>query len=206
MKLTGFDEQEVAQNREKFLRKFSSTPEASVLVQINYDSDNFCRYAVVNEASAGEGIVWSGRTADALATKQKGLALFLPLADCGGVVLFDPKNQALMLSHLGRHSLEQNGALESVEFMQQQFGSNPNDLIVAISPVAARETYPLYAFENRGIDEVIINQLTMAGVNTERITPPSSYTTSDPNFYSHSEFLAGRQKDDGRFAMVAMLT
>ena len=206
MKLTGFDEQVITQNRERFLRKFDSTPEESVLVQINYESDVFCRYAVVNEASAGEGVVRSGRIADALATKQKGLVLFLPLADCGGVVLYDPKNQALMLSHLGRHSLEQNGAQKSVEFMQRQFGSNPNDLIVAISPVAAREAYPLYAFENRGIDEVIIDQLTMAGVNTERITSPSSYTTSDPNFYSHSEFLAGRQASDGRFAMVAMLT
>ncbi len=206
MKLTGFDEQEVAQNREKFLRKFGTTPKKSALVQINYESDDFCRYVVADETSAGEGIIKPGYIADALATQQKGLALFLPLADCGGVVLFDPKNQALMLSHLGRHSLEQNGALESVEFMQQQFGSNPNDLIVAISPVAARETYPLYAFENSGIDEVIIDQLTMAGVDTERITPPHSYTTFDPNFYSHSEFLAGRQKDDGRFAMVAMLT
>ena len=206
MKLTGFDEQEVAQNREKFLRKFGTTPKKSVLVQINYESDDFCRYAVVNETAVGEGVVRSGRIADALATKQKGLALLLPLAECGGVVLFDPKNQALMLSHLGRHSLEQNGAQKSVEFMQQQFGSNPHDLLVAISPVAARETYPLYAFENRGIDEVIINQLTAAGVKVKSITPPHSYTTSDPNFYSHSEFLVGRQAGDGRFAMVAMLT
>lgn len=206
MKKCGNSDVAVENNRRVFLARYGVVPEQAVLVGVSYEADDFCRYRVIDEKSRGEGMVRDGHVADALATQAKNVALFLPLADCGGVTIFDPKNQALMLSHLGRHSLEQNGGQKSVEFMQKQFGSNPAELIIDISPVAAREQYPLYAFANRGIGEIIIEQLITAGVELQHITQPFCYTTSDKRYFSHSNFLAGKQAVDGRFAVVAMMT
>lgn len=192
-------------NRRNFLAKNNMAPENTVLVQLDYNSEDFCRYDVANVDAAGEGMVRKGRIADGLATQAKDLALFLPLADCVGVVLYDPEHEALMLTHLGRHNLEQHGGQKSVEFMTEQFGTDPVKLEVWLSPSAGAESYPLYAFDNKSIQAVTVEQLETADVRNEHIESSSIDTTRDENYFSHSEFLKGNRESDGRFAVAAML-
>lgn len=206
MKRTGNDARIIEQNRVLFLAKHHTSPDKSVLVQLDYDSDDFCRYEVVDENAAGEGMTRSGRVADGLATQAKNLGLFLPLADCNGVVLHDPVHQAIMLTHLGRHNLEQYGGVKSVEFMIKQFGSNPAKLHVHFSPCAGKKQYPLHSFGDSGIAEISKQQLCSVGVLSANIIDPDIDTTIDANYFSHSEFLRGNRSNDGRFAVLAMLT
>ena len=205
MKRNGGDVDQIDNNRRKFLVRHETTLEDTTLVQLDYNSDDFCRYNVVDELAKGEGMTRDGRIADGLATKTPGVTLFLPLADCIGVVLYDPEHEALMVTHLGRHNLQQHGGEKSVEFMKEQFGTDPAKLEIWFSPSAGGENYPLFAFENKSLAEVASEQLLRAGVVKDHIELSSIDTTKDTEYFSHSEFLKGNRPIDGRFTMAATL-
>lgn len=206
MKRSGDDAAAVDASRRRFLLEHGTSLEQSVLVQLDYDSDDFCRYSLVDASAAGEGMLRPGRIADGLATRTSGLVLFLPLADCIGAVLYDPEHWALMLTHLGRHNLEQDGARRSVEFMVKAFGTNPRRLEIHFSPSAGKQNYPFFAFGNKSLAEVAVEQLRVAGVPRQTIQLSSVDTTTDQNYFSHSEFLKGNRVSDGRFAVMAKLS
>jgi copper oxidase (laccase) domain-containing protein len=195
-------------NREDFLSQLEIDPLQSTLVQVTYvDNTDFARYRIVSDENLGEGMLEPGSQlhADALVTVRPGHALFLPLADCTGAVLFDPENEVLMVSHLGRHSVEVEGAARSVKFLIDEFGSDPAEILVWLSPAVGPETYPLHAMENRGLHDVIIDQLIFAGVAAGHIEASSVDTADSDNYFSHSEFAAGNRSEDGRFAVAAMM-
>ena len=110
-----------------------------------------------------------------------------------------------MLSHLGSHNLEQFGGTKSIEFLVENFQSNPKDITVWLSPAAGKDNYPLFAFADRSMHEVATEQLLKAGVNLEHITRSLVDTTKDINYFSHSEFLKGNRDSDGRFAVVTVM-
>ncbi|MEO5949890.1 MAG: polyphenol oxidase family protein [Candidatus Saccharimonadales bacterium] len=201
-----FHPEEIGANREKFLKKNDMTLEQMILVPLTYTGDNYRRYFTVGKDEAGEGITKpSTKEADGLLTTEAGLSLFLPLADCIGTVLYDAKNGAVMLTHLGRHNLEQEGGRTSVEYMVQQCGSDLRDITAWLSPAAGGVNYPLFGFDNRSMHDVAIEQLLSAGVLRENITASPIDTTTDPKYFSHSQFLKGEKDSDGRFAVVAVL-
>jgi len=202
------DEREVTNNRRFFLDSVSIDPLQTALVQVTFDTTDFTRYRIVDEDQLGEGILSPLviHSADALVATRPGQALFLPLADCAGAVLYDTKNHVLMVSHLGRQSVEINGAEKSIEFLCSEFDSNPKDIQVWLSPMVGPESYPLHAFSDRGLRDVIIEQLISAGVTAENIEFSSVDTAESDNYFSHSEFLAGEQSEDGRFALIAVMT
>lgn len=183
-------------------------PLMATLVQVTYqDTTNFIRYSIVDDEHVGEGMLEpaSQFDADALVVTRPNQALFLPLADCIGAIIFDPKQEILMVSHLGRHSIEQKGGQKSIEYLVEHFDSDPNYIQVWLSPAAGRENYPLHTLGNRGLHDVALEQLLRAGVNIENIEVSHVDTTENPDYYSHSEFLKGERPDDGRFAIVAMM-
>lgn len=193
-------------NRTRFLAEHSIRPSDAVLVHLVYEGDDYCRYDEVSANDRGEGMTRpTSRTNDALFTRVPGVALFLPLADCVGVVLFDEKQQILGVSHMGRHNLEQFGARRSIEYMQKQFNSKPADITAYLSPAAGRSNYPLYVFENRSLHDVTCEQLIEAGILPRHIKTAEEDTTKHPEYFSHSEFLKGKQLTDGRHALVAQL-
>lgn len=202
------DDDAVRANREEFLRQLGVDPLETTLVQITYtDATDFARYYIVDEESQGEGILEQGARlhADALVVTRPDHALFLLIADCVGTVIYDPRNKILMVSHIGRHSAEIEGARRSVAYLQDEFGSEPADLLVWLSPAVGPETYPLHAMDNRGLHEVIIDQLLSTGVTSDHIEASTVDTADSDNYYSHSEFVAGNRSEDGRFAIVAMM-
>lgn len=200
------DPQAILANRQRFLASNGIAIDQTVLVPLTYGGDNYRRYFVVDEHHKGKGIITSATMeADGLVTQAKGVALFLPLADCIGAVLYDPITESLMVTHLGRHNLEQHGGAASVEYMAEQYGSNPSDITAWLSPAAGGDNYPLFAFANRSMHDVAIEQLEQAGIKSENIMASSIDTTTDENYFSHSQFLKGERETDGRFAIVAMM-
>ena len=199
------DEQRRA-NRQEFLAKNGITLEQSVLVHLAYEGDDYRRYYEVTSEQAGDGMtIPSSITSDALFTRSKYLALFLPIADCIGAVLHDPYNEVLGVAHLGRHNLEQSGGGSIVGFMKTEFGTDPANVSVWLSPAAGRKRYPLYDFSNRSLHEVALEQLLGAGIDSRNIIVDNRDTTTDASLFSHSQFLKGNRSSDGRQAVVAMM-
>jgi len=195
------------QSRTDFLNKNGIQPEATTLVRLKYEGDDYCRYATIDDTFKGDGIVRESTVVnDALVVTRPQHALFLPLADCIGAVLHDPVKNILMVSHLGRHNLEQYGGTRSVEFLQEHHGVNPQDVTIWLSPAAGKSSYPLFEFNNRSLHEVAMEQFIRAGIRAENIDISPIDSSQDANYYSHSQFLKGRRDNDGRFAVVAFMT
>lgn len=209
MKKTGLSsaqQTEADANRQKFFGQIGIVPSQAVLVNLSYEKTDFTVYSTVNETNKGQGITGLGvRVTDGLATNSKNLALFLPIADCVGAILFDPLKQALMVSHLGRHSTEQRGASKSVQYMEKQFGSQPKNILAWLSPAPGSDSYPLFAFKNKSLKQVNQEHLLEAGLTPDHIQICQPDTSNDKNYFSHSEFLKGNRQTDGRYAIVAML-
>jgi copper oxidase (laccase) domain-containing protein len=154
----------------------------------------------------GDGITKESTVdADAVVVTQPNHGILLPLADCIGTVIYDSKQGIMMVSHLGRHNLEQDGGKRCIDYLIDEFGCVPQDLLVFMSPSAGKKNYPLYAFDNRGMNDVAIEQLQSAGVISDKITHSLVDTTTHPDFYSHSNYLRHKQAIDGRFAILAYL-
>ena len=194
------------ENRRNYLAIQGIRRDETILVHLQYEGDNYCRYHVVTRDSAGDGIVRPpSLISDALFTQEKNLALLLPIADCIGAVVFDEANHVLGLAHLGRHNLLQNGGAKIIHYMEEQFGTHPESLQIWLSPAAGKENYPLYDFDNQGMHDVAYAQLLAAAVPARNIIRDERDTTMDSKLFSHSEFLKGNRQTDGRQAVVAMM-
>lgn len=198
---------DVDSNRQKFLSRLGISTDQTVLVRINYDRDDYTRYAVVSSADKGNGILPDRNIDinDALMTTEPNVALFLPLADCVGAVLYEPNKKVLMVSHLGRHNLEQDGAYKSVQYMSEKAAVKPADIKVWLSPSAGKENYPLHAMDNQSQQQVVLEQLKKAGVADQNIDTSNIDTTTNDNYFSHSQYLKDNAKPNGRYAIVAMM-
>jgi copper oxidase (laccase) domain-containing protein len=207
MKSLNGDQAAARHNRVAFLEKNGIDPAETTLHTLSYGGENYCRYVTLNDKSKGDGILRDSTIdADAVVVTQPNHAILLPLADCIAAVIHDPTKNILMMSHLGRHNLERFGGTKCIEYLVANYSVNPADLTVWLSPAAGKENYPLYAFENRSLHDVATEQLIVAGVVKENITASPIDSSTDQNYFSHSQFLKGNQDTDGRFAVVAVLS
>lgn len=193
-------------NRPSFLLANDIIPEETTRIILDYTGDNFCKYFDVTDKYRGKGILDADMIpADGLIVRDPNHALFLTLADCVGAVIFDADKKILMLSHLGRHSIEQNGGYESIKFLVDNYSCDPSKLEIWLTPAPDKDVYPLFLFNNRSIKEVLFEQFVSAGIDIKNINDDPTDTTKDLNYYSHSEFLKGNREQDGRYAVVAMM-
>lgn len=207
MSVQNNDQTEKDHFRRTFITRHGIPIQKTSLVRLVYDGADYCRYKTLTNRDIGDGMTRSpSMISDGLVVTEPGHALFLPLADCVGAVIHDPTQGILMLSHLGRHNLEQFGGTRSIEYLVNEHGSNPADVTVWLSPAASKYYYPVYSFDNRSLHDVATQQLIQAGVLPEHITASPIDSAADPQYYSHSQFLQGNRPDDGRFAVVAMMT
>lgn len=201
------NDKSVIKNRSVFLESLGIKLKQSSRVCVNFDGNNFCRYIEIDRSDFGLGMESeSDKYADALITKDIGHALVLPIADCVGAVIFDKKNKVLMVSHLGRHSLEQNGAYKSVRYLVDKHASNPDDIEVWLSPAASKDNYPIWSMDNKGLKEVTFDQLEKAGIKPSSINDNESETDKDKDYFSFSEYQKGHRSEDGDHMIVAMMT
>ena len=188
---------DAARNRREFMKLCGVDPDRAAIHFADYETDEYCIYK-----TAVPGLMPG---ADGATTGHVGQPIFLPLADCVGAVIYDPVHHALMVSHLGRHSTQQFGGTKSIEYMVKQYGVSPEELLVWLGPSPNGTVYPLWAFESRSFTDVLLKQIMKAGVPAENIEMSSVDTATNPNYFSHSQFLKGEQTVDGRYAIVAML-
>lgn len=155
--------------------------------------------------------------ADAVYTTERGVGLFLPVADCVATVFYDPARRALAVAHLGRHSTYANLATKVVEYFKQH-GSQPHDIIAWLSPHAQKQSYVLEWFDkaNDAAWQGFYQQksdgyhLDMAGYNMQLMqnsgmvagniycSPVDTATSS--GYFSHSQ-----GDTSGRVALIAMV-
>jgi polyphenol oxidase len=112
---------------------------------------------------------------DGLISNQKKIALGIHVADCCAVYIVDPKMPAIGLVHSGKKGTEQAIAAKAIQQMREQFGSNPADLIVQLSPCIRPPHYEI------DFAAKIIEQCRAAGV--ERIYASSECTACDTERY-----------------------
>lgn len=72
--------------------------------------------------------------ADAFITQKKDLLLMIKVADCQGIVIYDPCKEALAVVHSGWKGSTKNIIGKTIEKMKTTFNSEATDLLMAISP------------------------------------------------------------------------
>lgn len=82
-------------------------------------------------------LIWTTkprRKADAIITKQRGVALTMSSADCVPLMFYDPVQCAIGMAHAGWRGTARGIAAATVDAMAEQFGSLPCNIYVGIGP------------------------------------------------------------------------
>lgn len=134
------DWEEVRRQRNWACRVLLFTPEQLVVPAQTHGAN----VAVVGATDAGKGAL-SPDTAipdcDALVTNTPGLLLGIMIADCLPVFFLDPVHKAIGLAHSGWRGTAGRIAVHTLETMQQHFGTQPQDCLVAIGPGIGPDGY-----------------------------------------------------------------
>lgn len=72
--------------------------------------------------------------ADAIITRQRGVALALASADCVPLLFYDPIEGAIGMAHAGWRGTARGIAAATIDAMREQFGSRPHNIYVGIGP------------------------------------------------------------------------
>ncbi len=97
--------------------------------------------------------------ADAMITRDRGLALTLRFADCVPVMFHDPAKDAVGIAHAGWKGIVNGVLMETVWAMQLMFGSRPQDIIAGVGPCIGPEKFEVgedVATEIQGVVSVPI--------------------------------------------------
>ncbi|PJF47780.1 MAG: peptidoglycan editing factor PgeF [Chloroflexi bacterium] len=92
--------------------------------------------------------------ADAMVTRDRGLALTLRFADCAPVLFYDPLKGAIGIAHAGWRGIVNGVLIETVRAMQRAFGSRPQDIIAGIGPCIGPDKFE--------VDEAVAAQIQAA--------------------------------------------
>ncbi len=184
------------------------------------------RDVIVDVDESFRGIGMTGKLplrADTLVTKTPGVGLFLPIADCQGITLYDPRNRVIALAHCSRKSTHLQLVAKSVTYLEQQYGSQSDELLAYLGPSIGMEYYVFdewireqltgwgnfvrpvgegkYSVNVRGYN---LEQLRLAGLRPKHIEDSAIDTYSSTEFYSHVQ--AGREGvPEARFAQYVEL-
>lgn len=220
-----------AERIDAWLSSVGIDPRKSVGIQVTYGDDrSYADIIDITEPAGSAGLLTADgwRPGDAFATTTPGIGMLIPVADCNAVVCYDPVKKVLALAHIGWHSTVNNLASKVVQHMSVQYGSQPADILVYISPSIRRESYrfthldttpdvswhaePYATKQSDGtyaIDllQYNIDQLIGAGVLGSHIEIVDTDTATDDKYYSHFARHSEGQTDrtSGRFAVAVQI-
>lgn len=148
---------------------------------------------------------------DALVSKRPGIGLAIRTADCLPILIADPRHRAVAAIHAGWRGVVSEIAPKAVQAMHAQFGSAPEDLVVAIGPGIGKccfEVGPEVSVQfglsgrtNVDLVETMCRQLGRNGVSPGQISF-SGYCT-----VCNSELFESYRRDREQAGrMVAMIT
>lgn len=175
-------------------------------------------YDVIKEVTSSDTTQYiADIAADGLFTRQPGVGLFLPVADCIVTVIYDPKCRFLAQLHMGRHSTL-TSILEVAVNLFTANGSTPGGLQVWMAPSVTKAHYRLKYFDQAAdpawkgfaehrddgyyLDMQGFNKakLMSMGVESSNITISSIDTFENQDYFSHFRGDTG-----GRFAGLSMM-
>lgn len=213
------ERKEVLANRKRFLEQSGFNINTALAVRIS-DSTNI---KLVDRADIGKGIfdIKDAIKADGVITKEAGVVLFLVVADCSPVIIYDDRKEVLALVHINWKNTEI--IRRVLEKMTLECGSNRKNLNVFIGPSIQQESFkfvdPLqknmagwekYLKDTESgetkIDMVgfIKDSFIKNGISKNRIYVTNIDTFKEKNLFSHYRSVRTGEKE-GRFAVVVKL-
>ena len=98
---------------------------------------------VVTEEDKGKGVIRERdyTDVDGMITNVPGICLVTSYADCVPLYFVDPVKKAIGLSHSGWRGTVGKIGKNTVQLMQENFGSKPEDLLAAVGPSVCMECY-----------------------------------------------------------------
>lgn len=98
---------------------------------------------VVTEEDKGKGVMRDRdyTDVDGMITNVPGICLVTSYADCVPLYFVDPVKKAIGLSHSGWRGTVGKIGKNTVQLMQENFGSKPEDLLAAVGPSVCMECY-----------------------------------------------------------------
>ncbi|MEY4483680.1 MAG: hypothetical protein RL693_1132 [Verrucomicrobiota bacterium] len=117
---------------------------------------------------------------DGLVCNHENIMLAIYVADCCAIYLVDRRTRAFGLLHSGRKGTEQNITGRAIQAMSDQFGTEPEDLIVQLSPCIRPPAFEV------DFAATICEQALDAGVEPANIHDAGICTSSDlSRYYSY---------------------
>lgn len=154
-------------------------------------------------------------SADAVVTTNPKVGLFLPLGDCVGTILYDPKTNQLAVAHLGRHSTIANLIAKTIDYLVEH-GARAEDIVIWMAPSVKASHYRMEYFDHADekIWQPFVEQrdggyyLNLQGYNRaraiERGIRTENISISPINTAEHAEYFSHSQGDsESRFAILA---
>lgn len=161
---------------------------------------------------------------DALITSARHTCIVVQVADCVPILLFDPCQRAIAVVHAGWRGTVSRIVTETIRNMQEYYGCNPSDLLVAIGPSiqgccyqVGDDVYQAFAdwqgyrddifkYHNQSLmlDLPAANRLLLLneGVNDKNIATATYCTQCNPQYFYSSRYGQG---NTGRFIAGMML-
>ncbi len=135
----GDEEENVRENFRRMASSIGFEAENLVLSQQTHTTN----VRKVTEEDRGRGFTkplgW--QDVDGLVTDVKGLVLTTFYADCVPLFFVDPVRKAIGLSHSGWKGTVGKIGKATIEMMQKEYGSRPEDLIAAVGPSICQDCY-----------------------------------------------------------------
>ena len=151
---------------------------------------------VVNPTSSNE-------EGDAVISGQPGVGVGVKIADCLGILIYDPEKRVVAAVHSGWRGTAQRIIVNTIGVLQQRWGSRVEDLRVAFSPSASGARYqvgadvqtllprsctPDGAAENKWLfdnQHEVLQDLLSAGLNPSQVRLNPACTIQDRRYHSH---------------------
>lgn len=154
--------------------------------------------------------------ADGIFTTEKNVALGVTHADCQAAIFYDPVHEAIGVVHAGWRGLAQNIYARMLDAMQRDVGTQPQNLIVCVSPSLGPDHAEFKNYKQElpqdfwseqskpnyfDLWKIANKQLNSLGVLDKNIEITEICTFCNPKEY----FSYRRDKETGRHATVVAL-
>ena len=180
---------------------------------------------VVTKEDKGKGVMQERNytDVDGMITNVPGICLVTSYADCVPLYFVDPVKKAIGLSHSGWRGTVGKIGKNTVQLMQENFGSKPEDLLAAVGPSVCMDCYEVSedvadafkeAFPGHA-DEILLDKkngkyqldlwganeivLTEAGVLKEKIAVTNICTCCNPDLLFSHRASHGKRGNLGAF-------
>lgn len=148
--------------------------------------------------------------ADAFLTQKTGITLAIKVADCQGIVMYDPVTKSIAAVHAGWRGVALTITGKTIRRLKKEFNVDPKNILVGISPslgpccaefsdpTSELPTFMKPYIKNKYVDlwSAVRAQLIYAGIPDNQIEMSGECTKCNPDkYFSH------RNKDLGRMAV-----